>query len=218
MPASAPPAEPVKNGALLLTTSPAGAKFAAYRGVIGGAGVPAAAPISSGFAPQAVEDLPPGRYTLLFQTEGWPDGRMEVSLGADEVLPVDYTFPQGSATITSIPPGSEIFLGSLSLGRTPLTLKLPVGKQVLTARSPDGPERTQTVVIKAGALTKVAFQMPTQSQSQSRTKQTRSRSHSRRETKATRVKLGKIQSDFEKHLLAQTATAAQENLNFQPSR
>lgn len=192
IPASAPPVEPVKDGALLLTTSPVGAKFAVYDGVMEGTSVPAAAPVSSGSAPQAVEGLLPGRYTLFFQTEGWPDGRMEVALGAGEVLPVDYTFPQGSAAITSVPSAGEIFLGTLSLGRTPLTTKLPLGKQVLTARSPGRPERRQTVVVKAGAPTKVAFQIPTQSQSKSPAKRTPSRSRSRAKRKPPESTLEKF--------------------------
>ncbi|MBA2241483.1 MAG: serine/threonine protein kinase [Chthoniobacterales bacterium] len=195
-PASVPPVEPAKNSALLVTTSPAGAKFFVYPGVAGGTGVPAVALTSSGSSPQAVEDLPPGRYTLLFQREGWPDGRLEVSLGAGEVLPVDYTFPQGSANITSIPPGSEIFLGTLSLGRTPLTVKLPLGKQVLTARSPDRPERTQTVVVEEGVPAKVAFQTPTQSRSDSRAKRTQSRSRSRAKRKPPESTLEKFRESL----------------------
>ena len=38
-------------------------------------------------------------------------------------------FPHGSVTITSIPEGAEIFAGTILLGRTPLTVDLPLGKQ-----------------------------------------------------------------------------------------
>jgi len=196
MPASPPPVAPPQTGALLLTTSPAGAKFALYPGIVPGPSVPDTAPILDGSAPQAIEGLPPGRYTLFFQSEGWPDGRMEVAIFPGEVFPVDYTFPQGSATITSSPSGAEIFLGTVSLGRTPLTVKLPSGKQLLTARSPDRAERTQTVVVEAGAPVKVAFQMPAQSQSQSRAKRTPSRSRSRAKRKPPESTVDKIRQSL----------------------
>ncbi len=160
----------VRNASVALTTTPAGASFAIYPGVIAGKAAPAAQALRSGTAPASVEDLPPGHYTLFFHNEGWPDDRTEVSLDPGETLPVEYTFPHGSANITSAPEGAEIFLGNHSLGKTPLTIDLPLGKQPLTARYPDRPDRTQTVAIDHNTPVTVAFQMREQTHSKSHAK------------------------------------------------
>jgi serine/threonine protein kinase len=149
----------VENGTLQITTTPSGASFSIYTGVIPGKAAPATVPARSGTTPDSIKDIPPGRYTLFFQNEGWPDDRVEISLRAGENLPVDYTFPHGSATITSNPDGMEIFLGERSLGHTPITVNLPVGKQDLVFRHPDFPKRTRTVMIENGGSATVAFQL-----------------------------------------------------------
>jgi len=153
-----PGAKP-ENATLQLNTTPAGASFAIYPGVIAGKTAPITAPLRSGIAPESIGDMPPGRYTLFFHNEGWPDERAEISVQAGETLPVDYTFPHGSATITSNPDNVEIFMGERSLGRTPLTVDLPLGKQQLVARHPDLPKRTKTVMIESGTPANVAFQL-----------------------------------------------------------
>lgn len=155
----APAVAITKHATLNLTSTPAGASFAIYPGVIASKTPPGATPLRNGITPVAIEDLPPGRYTLFFHNEGWPDDRAEVSVQAGESVPVDYTFPHGTATITSTPDGAEIFLGEHSLGVTPLTVDLPLGKQTLSARHPDYPKRTKTVTIDATAEATIAFQM-----------------------------------------------------------
>ena len=154
---------PSKNATLQLTTTPTGAAVSIYPGIIAGKIAPVAAPLRAGSTPGAVEDLPPGRYTIFFHHEGWPDDRAEISVSAGESLPIDYTFPHGSATITSTPTGAEIFFGSQSLGQTPLTVELPLGKQKLVARYPEFSDKTQTVTIATSAEAKVPFQMRLQS-------------------------------------------------------
>ena len=150
---------PSKNATLQLTTTPSGASFSIYPGVIANKTAPDAAPLRSGSTPGTVEDLPPGRYTLFFHNPGWPDDRAEVSVNAGEAVPVDYSFPHGSANITSTPDGAEIFLGSQSLGNAPLTADLPLGKQKLTAKLPNMSERSQTVTIGSQAAATVTFDM-----------------------------------------------------------
>jgi serine/threonine protein kinase len=154
-----PPSAKPENATLQLTTTPAGASFAIYSGVIAGKTAPTTAPLHSGIAPESIGDMPPGRYTLFLHNEGWPDDRAEISVQAGETLPVDYTFPHGSATITSNPDNVEIFMGERSLGRTPLTVDLPLGKQQLIARHPDLPKRTKTVIIDSSTPANVAFQL-----------------------------------------------------------
>jgi Protein kinase domain/PEGA domain len=148
-----------KNAAIQLTTTPAGASYSIYPGVIAGKTAPTVTPLRSGSTPSSVEDLPPGRYTLFFHNEGWPDDRAEISVNAGESVPVDYTFPHGTANITSTPDGAEIFFGTQSLGNAPLTVDLPLGKQKLIARLPDMPERNQTVTIGSNGTVTIAFPM-----------------------------------------------------------
>ena len=167
---AASPTVPSQNGTLQLTTTPAGATFAIYAGVIAGAAAPASEPLRSGTAPESVSDMPPGRYTVFLHNDGWPDDRTEVSLEPDENLPINYTFPHGTATITSTPDGAEIFLGEHSLGHTPLSVDLPPGKQQLLGRHSDFPDRTQTVAIESNKSSNVAFQFRARSRSSSKAK------------------------------------------------
>lgn len=165
-----PAASTVENATIVITTNPPGADFAVYSGVIAGK-APATTPFRSGTAPDSVLDLPPGRYTLLFHHDGWPDDRAEVSVSAGESVPLDYTFPHGSATITSSPDGAEIFFGKRSLGIVPLTVDLPLGKHTLNARLANMSDRTEVVTIDANAPATVKFQLRSQTRS-SRTKPT----------------------------------------------
>jgi PEGA domain len=145
--------------ALQLTTIPAGATFAVYPGIIADKAVPASAPLRTGIAPGTAEDLRGGNYTIFFHKEGWPDSRAEVQLQAGEVRPVEYAFFHGEVTITSVPNGAEILCGTVSLGFTPLTVALPAGNQVLTARLKNYPDHTQNVTVNENATSTIEFQM-----------------------------------------------------------
>jgi serine/threonine protein kinase len=169
--AASSPIIPTQNGTLQLTTSPPGATFAIYPGVTAGS-AGATPPLRSGTAPESVADMPPGRYTIFLHSEGWPDNRTEVSLNAGENLPISYTFPHGTATITSTPDGAEIFLGERSLGHTPLAVDLPPGKQSLTGRHPNFPNRTQIVAMETDKSVNVTFQFHGRGRSSSKSKPT----------------------------------------------
>ena len=159
------PSSTTENASMVLTTNPPGSGFTVYSGVIAGKSLPDTAPLRTGTTPDSVADLPPGRYTLLFHHDGWPDDRAEVSVNAGESVPVDYSFPHGSATITSTPDGAEILFGTQSLGNAPLTVDLPLGKQKLVARLPNLPERSQTVTIEGASTATVNFQLRAQTHS-----------------------------------------------------
>ena len=156
-----------QNATLELATTPPGASFAIYPGPVASGPAPATAPLRSGAAPESVTDLPPGRYTIFLQNQGWTDVRAEIALRPGETLPVAYTFPHGSVTITSIPEGAEIFAGTILLGRTPLTMDLPLGKQTLVARHPDFPKKSEDVTVESEAQATVVFQLRARSRSSS---------------------------------------------------
>ena len=145
--------------ALQLTTKPAGATFAVYPGIIADKTAPASAPLRTGTAPGTAEELHGGNYTIFFHKDGWPDSRTEVQLQAGEVRPVEYAFFHGEVTITSVPNGAEILCGTVSLGFTPLTVALPAGNQVLTARLKNYPDRIQNVTVDENATSTIEFQM-----------------------------------------------------------
>jgi len=159
--ASPPRSVTDQPAALQLTTKPAGATFAVYPGIIADKTAPASEPLRTGTAPGTAEELHGGNYTIFFHKDGWPDSRTEVQLQAGEVRPVEYAFFHGEVTITSGPNGAEILCGTVSLGFTPLTVALPAGKQVLTARLKNYPDRIQNVTIDENATSTIEFQMRT---------------------------------------------------------
>src|SRR5213080_1959501 len=159
--ASPPRSVTDQPAALQLTTKPTGATFAVYPGIIADKTAPGSAPLRTGTAPGTAEELHGGNYTIFFHKDGWPDSRTEVQLQAGEVRPVEYAFFHGEVTITSVPNGAEILCGTVSLGFTPLTVTLPAGKQVLTARLKSYPDRTQNVTIDENATSMIEFQMRT---------------------------------------------------------
>ncbi len=162
------PAPPIAT--LRLATTPAGATFAIYLGAIAG-DTTSVEPVQTGVAPDSVSDLSPGRYTIVFNSEGWPEERTEVALEAGTTTPLDYSFRHGTIIVRSTPAGAEIFVGTRSLGHTPCTVELPPGKQELTARFPERLERKQSVTIEDGAVVTAAFEMrATPSRSTSRIK------------------------------------------------
>jgi hypothetical protein len=155
---------------LELAATPAGAGFALYSGVISSTPAPETPPLRTGTVPGSIDELPPGRYTVFFRNDGWPEERMEISLAEGETLPVNFAFPHGAVNITSTPAGAEIFLGSRSLGRAPLTVDLPVGKHELSGRYSKRSEKKQTVVVENGSNVTIDFQMRTPSHSSSKRK------------------------------------------------
>ena len=157
--ASPPRSVTDQPAALQLTTKPAGATFAVYPGIIADKTAPASAPLRTGTSPGTAEELRGGNYTIFFHKDGWPDSRTEVQVQAGEVRPVEYAFPHGEVTITSVPNGAEILLGTVSLGFTPLTVDLPAGEQGLTARLKNYPDRTQNVTVNENATPTIEFQM-----------------------------------------------------------
>ena len=161
MTASPPQSVTDQPAALQLTTKPAGATFAVYPGIIADKAAAASAPLRTGTSPGTAEELRGGNYTIFFHKDGWPDSRTEVQLEAGEVRPVEYAFFHGEVTITSVPNGAEILCGTVSLGFTPLTVSLPAGDQVLTARLKNYPDRIQNVTIDENATSTIEFQMRT---------------------------------------------------------
>ncbi|PYI78063.1 MAG: hypothetical protein DMF04_04490 [Verrucomicrobia bacterium] len=159
MSASAPPTITDPPASLRLATKPAGATFALYDGIIASKTPPVHPPVYRGTSPGTVAELHTGSYTIFFHKDGWPDSRTEIKIQAGEARPVEYSFPHGEVTITSVPSGAEILHGGVSLGFTPLTVDLPSGEQTLTARLKNYPDRTQNVTVDENATPTISFGM-----------------------------------------------------------
>lgn len=155
-----PPAlQPPIAGTLEISTTPAGAAFALYPSASAEATPPITPPVREGTAPATVDDLPPKPYTVFVRLPGWPEERKEVLLNSGERLALDLTFPHGRVEVKSEPDGAQIFHGERWLGKTPLTVDLPLGEQELVARATDRPERKEKVLVEPLVTTAVAFDL-----------------------------------------------------------
>lgn len=157
--ASPPPTITDQPASLRLTTKPAGATFAVYDGIIASKTTAVSPPVCRGTSPGTVAELHSGNYTIFFHKDGWPDNRTEIEIQAGEARPLEYSFPHGEVTITSVPIGAEILHGGVPLGFTPLTVDLPSGEQTLTAQLKNYRDRTQNVAVDENASLTIAFEM-----------------------------------------------------------
>ena len=124
-----------------------------------------------GVAPLELE-LEPGAYAVRVELEGYephvepvrvaPGGFASISvtlraLASEEPTPAMMRVVRGSGTLAiATTPWCEVYLGSRRLGTTPLTnVRLPVGRHVLSLRSPGRPTRRHPVRIRANETTRV---------------------------------------------------------------
>lgn len=124
-----------------------------------------------GATPLQIE-LDPGTHQVRVELEGHEphaepvavaaggSASLSVTLRAIEEAPTPsmmVTMARGTGTLAiATTPWCEVFLGSRRLGTTPLTnVRLPVGRHVLTLRSPGRSARRHTVRIRANATTRV---------------------------------------------------------------
>jgi hypothetical protein len=111
--------------------------------------------------------LPPGRYQVVAELEGWaPEERaIEILDGADRVDEVVFTRPATSAmgTLTvRTTPYADVYLGTRRLGQAPFSdVEIPAGTHWLTFRNPLHPTVRKQVTIAPGRLTRLPpFQLP----------------------------------------------------------
>jgi len=144
VPVSAPIPGP-QNAMLQLATTPAGASFAIYSGVVASKTTPATPPLHSGCNTRISRRSAARPIHNFLHNHGWPDDRAEIAVQPGETLPVEYTFPHGSVTITSMPDGAEIFASGNSLGQNhAVDGRFALWeKQELVARLPDFPKKTE---------------------------------------------------------------------------
>lgn len=116
---------------------------------------------AEGAAEQAMPGLPPGKYTLLTRSTGWPDITQEVSLTAGQTTEVVVNFKVGSLRLDSVPTGAMVRQGEVVLGRTPLVVpQLPPGECQLSIEYPAWPPLSFKTTIAEGRETAETARLP----------------------------------------------------------
>ncbi len=98
---------------------------------------------SLGIAPIEAS-LPAGEYTFTAVNPPWEDLSLTAQVDKNLKGPVSFNFPSGTVNVATNPPGAEVLLGKIPLGKTPLELaRVKPGPVVYHLSHPD--YQTQTV-------------------------------------------------------------------------
>ena len=98
-----------------------------------------------------------GKHELDFvNTEFGYQSRQVVEIKAGQIVPMKISPPDGRVSINAVP-WATVSIDGNSVGETPLgNIVLPVGEHQITFRHPQLGERTQKVIVKANASTRVS--------------------------------------------------------------
>ena len=98
-----------------------------------------------------------GKHELDFvNTELGYQSRQVVEIKAGQIVPMKISPPDGRVSINAVP-WATVSIDGNSVGETPIgNVALPVGEHQITFRHPQLGERTQKVVVKANASTRVS--------------------------------------------------------------
>jgi serine/threonine protein kinase len=89
---------------------------------------------SFGNTPMTLENLPVENYTVRIKRSGWPDYVQQVTVQPNALVVVEHTFEGVNVVLKSDPAGATIFVGPTELGKTPLTVQLPLEPVELVSR------------------------------------------------------------------------------------
>ncbi|HWU86687.1 MAG TPA: PEGA domain-containing protein, partial [Kofleriaceae bacterium] len=115
--------------------------------------------------------LPPGRYTVTAELDGWqPETRsIELVEGAALVQEIPFTrrihivrAPQTGTLTVRTTPYSDVYIGTRKIGQAPFAeLEVPAGTYSLTFKNPRHPTVRKQITIVAGKLTRLPpFTLP----------------------------------------------------------
>jgi PEGA domain len=98
-----------------------------------------------------------GKHELDFvNTEFGYQSHQVVDIKAGQIVPMKIAPPDGRVSINAVP-WAQVSIDGKSVGETPLgNVALPVGEHQITFRHPQLGERTQKVIVKANAATRVS--------------------------------------------------------------
>jgi len=97
-------------------------------------------------------NLGPGRHTLTATIAGSVTARRIFSVPADKVITVVLTRSLGTLLIASSPSGAEVLIDGQDRGRTPATVRLPVGPHRLTVVLNGDLKAEQTVLVEGDQI------------------------------------------------------------------
>jgi hypothetical protein len=98
-----------------------------------------------------------GRHELDFvNSEFGYQSRQVVDIKAGQIIPLKISPPDGRVSVNAVP-WAQVSIDGNPVGETPLAnLTLPVGEHQIVFRHPQLGERTQKVIVKSNALTRVS--------------------------------------------------------------
>ena len=137
-------------GGAELTSVPSGADFELRQG---------GTVVNGGTTPAKLTGLPTGEYTVLMRIDGREQSApLEIRRG--ETVPAEIEFASGKLTVTSTPPGAEIFAGGKRAGIAPVELTLAEGAHEIAARYRSWPEQRRPVTVERAQPGAAAFEFP----------------------------------------------------------
>jgi serine/threonine-protein kinase len=117
----------------------------------------------SGKTPTRFEDLPPGRYEVEINKQGYRTERKILTLQAGRVSPVDITMQavMGGLLVVSRPAAATVYVnGKPHSEPTPATIRLPAGTYRVDLHMEGFAEATRNVTVQGEDLQKVEFTLP----------------------------------------------------------
>jgi serine/threonine protein kinase len=137
-----------ENGQFVVKTNPPGAPFE-----ITGADQKT----TSGITPLTVDNMPTGKYRVTLRRPGWPEVTEDVDLAPGASVNIQHTYQGTSVTLKSDPAGATVYFAGTALGRTPLTVNLPMAQIELTSKIGSLTPITQRLIPDPSGNTVVEF-------------------------------------------------------------
>lgn len=142
--------------------------------VFAGENVPAnASPLREGMPPVVLENIPAGKYTIVFSGGPWAEMRRVVEVGPRGLTPIIQAFPSGSIEVTSNPEGATVLVDGKEVGQAPIEVTLPPGTHEVTAEHKGRTARPRKVELAVEDTELVKFDFTTSTSSGSKTRRTR---------------------------------------------
>ncbi len=102
--------------------------------------------VEIGKTPMTLQELKPGQYTLTVSSgEDYLTANCSISVGPNEAAKHRFVFHYGTVLLSSTPPGATVVRKGKGVGKTPLTLHIPVGNSSVELRL-DGYASTNLVI------------------------------------------------------------------------
>ena len=109
--------------------------------------------VARGETPLTLRDLPPGEYLVEIKAERYLPWREQVllaGLGEEQVLDAELQPAWAAVSLSSTPPGAQVFSAEDMLGATPLTVELLEGKHELRVKTDGYKFWRDTITVVAG--------------------------------------------------------------------